>query len=155
MPPDCRHVAAIRIYSTAAFKVLNGPLREVGRTAPHPLPVTVSFIADGVKKLRTVQAEHLDGVSKEERKERLLLFRGMKDRQVPDEFFESGGTELGCLSTTTDMSIALAFSMSQHTLIFRLAPTSFMGLGTPPVTCLRLRIIWCGSRNRQPCLHRC
>ena len=31
------HCAALRIYTTAAFKVLNGPLRHPWRRQPHPL----------------------------------------------------------------------------------------------------------------------
>ena len=62
--PDARtaqlqtaHVLAIRLYSTAAFMSLNNPLRDRKRTGPHPMAATVFFLADGIKKLRTVEAD--------------------------------------------------------------------------------------------------
>lgn len=36
------HVATLRIYTTAAFKVFNGPLREPWGERQHPFPVTIS-----------------------------------------------------------------------------------------------------------------
>ena len=72
-------VAACRIYTTAAFAVLNTPLRDqvcllfllaVTLSAdryntplrdqsddrpPHPFPVTINFISDGISKLRAVE----------------------------------------------------------------------------------------------------
>ena len=47
-------VASVRIYSTAAFRSINNPLRDMDRHLagmPHPLPVTVSFLQDAVKKV--------------------------------------------------------------------------------------------------------
>jgi len=57
---EMAHVVALRLYSTAAFRSLNNPLRELAngdRDEPHRLPVTVAFIDDGVKKLRAVMAQ--------------------------------------------------------------------------------------------------
>ena len=51
------HVVAIRLYSTAAFRSLNNPLRDRSRTTPHPFAATIFFLADGIKKLRTVEAD--------------------------------------------------------------------------------------------------
>ena len=50
------HVAALRIYSTAAFKAINGPLRQRWADRPHPLPVTVAFLGEAIFKLRAVGA---------------------------------------------------------------------------------------------------
>jgi len=66
------HVVALRLYSTSAFVVLNLPMRNLKmRTdsrgfrvpreppqlaAPHPLPVTMAFIYEGLKRLRAVNA---------------------------------------------------------------------------------------------------
>ena len=53
------HVVALRLYSTAAFRSINTPLRELAsgeRVEPHHLPVTVAFLDEGVKKLRAVMA---------------------------------------------------------------------------------------------------
>ena len=51
------HVLALRLYSTAAYSSLNSPLRQLGRAEPHPFPVTIKFITDGIKQLRAVEAE--------------------------------------------------------------------------------------------------
>ena len=48
------HVLALRMYTTAAYKSLNEPLRDRSRTAPHPFAVTVAFINEGIKRLRAV-----------------------------------------------------------------------------------------------------
>jgi len=66
------HVVALRLYSTSAFTVLNGPMRNLKTrldargvrvpreppqlAAPHPLPVTMAFIYEGLKRLRAVNA---------------------------------------------------------------------------------------------------
>lgn len=38
------HVLALRLYSTAAYRSLNAPLRDGTRTGPHPFAVTIAFI---------------------------------------------------------------------------------------------------------------
>lgn len=51
------HVVALRFYTTHAFKYLNGPLRSdlFGQGKwPHPLPITLTYISEGIKKLRAV-----------------------------------------------------------------------------------------------------
>ena len=69
------HVVALRLYSTAAFRALNGPMRnlklspcrkdEAGNplpleppqlAAPHPQPVTMAFIYEALKRMRAVAA---------------------------------------------------------------------------------------------------
>ena len=91
------HILALRVYSTAAFASLNGPLRDrerYERGDAHKLPVTVAFINEGVKRLRAVGKKgHVD----------VDLYRGIADRAVPPRFLEEGGTELAPLSTTTDL----------------------------------------------------
>ena len=47
------------MYSTAAFEFINDPLRDQERRMkgePHPLPITVAFIREGLRKLRAVAA---------------------------------------------------------------------------------------------------
>lgn len=52
------HVVALRLYTTAAFSTINGPLREIGDDKePHPFPVTVAYLQDGIKRLRALQAK--------------------------------------------------------------------------------------------------
>lgn len=50
------NVVALRLYTTNAFKSLNIPLR-FARDKPHPFPVTVAYIEEGIKLLRTTEAE--------------------------------------------------------------------------------------------------
>ena len=51
------HVLALRLYSTAVYKSINGPLRDTKRTGPHPLAITVSFVDEGVRRLRAIGAD--------------------------------------------------------------------------------------------------
>ena len=123
---EIAHVAALRIYTTPAFKVLNGPLRHPWR-GTHPFPVTVSFLSDAISKLRSIAAKGptLNATSD--------LWRGIKDRAVGDKFAPSGvgGTEMAPMSTTTDVKVALAYSLSQsaHALLFKLRTDSFIMRG--------------------------
>ena len=88
------HVLALRLYTTHAFKYLNGPLRDV-RTyghgkRPHPLPMTVMYIAEGIKKMRAVYVVK----KKESATVTTSLWRGMKGLQVTEGFKHNnrGGT---------------------------------------------------------------
>lgn len=78
-------VAALRLYTTAAFKWINNPLRR--HSKPHPLASATLFIYEGLKKLRAL---HLVGKTKFRSK---YLWRGMKDRTISREFLVHGGTE--------------------------------------------------------------
>ena len=114
-------MAACRIYSTAAFALINGPLRDQGRSEAHPLPITVSFLAAAIGKLRVVGAH--------ESRTAIDLWRGMRDMSVPDSFRQHGGTELAPMSTTSDLAVALRYSRSERALIFKLRSDSFMNRG--------------------------
>ena len=83
------HVLALRLYTTSTFQRINGPLRE--RKRPHPLGMTVWYIADGIKKLRAVAANE----NPAEFNTTVSLWRGLKDMRVADQqrFLEKGGTE--------------------------------------------------------------
>ena len=51
------HVAALRYYTTAAFRTINNGLRDQDRykaERPHPFPVTVAFIKEALGRLRVV-----------------------------------------------------------------------------------------------------
>ena len=53
------HVLALRLYTTAAFEVINVPLRDLGKRedAPaHRLPVTVAILKEAIDMLRAVNA---------------------------------------------------------------------------------------------------
>jgi hypothetical protein len=119
-------VGALRIYTTAAFKVLNGPLREPWGERPHPFPVTVCFLADAIAKLRAVAAMQ-DGAHAE-----FDLWRGICERQLGGGFEASGGTERALMSTTSDLEVALRYTLSDattHALLLKLRTDSFMQRG--------------------------
>ena len=54
------HVVAERLYTTAAFRSLNNPLRDIVGSdpprlrVPHPMPCTIAFIYEALKKMRAV-----------------------------------------------------------------------------------------------------
>ena len=53
-------VLALRFYTTAGFRSINNPLRDMdrlGRHEAHPLPIMVWLLSSAVKKLRTAFAE--------------------------------------------------------------------------------------------------
>ena len=89
------HVLALRLYSSAAYKSLNKPLRDQHSGLPHPFPVTIHLLAEGIKRLRTVMAGE-DGAN-----EVRFLWRGMRDVRVTDDFTSMGGTEARAASTRT------------------------------------------------------
>ena len=152
---DEGHVLALRLYSTAFYHSLNTPLRDTTRTAPHPFPITMLKLSDGIKRLRAVEVEQLverqpsptaqpspQPSSRPQpqpqlppqpppwQPRRVDLFRGMRDTRVPDAFREGGGTELAPMSTTSDLTVALKYSESRgHRLLFKIRTESFMERG--------------------------
>ena len=121
------HVLALRLYSTAAFRSINGPLRDTSRDRPpHPLPVTCHFLMQALSRLRAV------GNEAGSTPRTIDLFRGVSGRALLDEFHRKGGTELSPMSTTTDLSVAVQYSKptAQGTsLIFKIKTTNFMDRG--------------------------
>lgn len=119
-------MAALRIYTTAAFKSINDPLRDherIARREPHPLPLTVVLIKNAVGKLRVVEA------TGEDANKTVDLYRGMRNVTTPAEFMQRGGTELAPMSTTSNVSIALGYSASSSGVLFRLRTHSSMERG--------------------------
>ena len=131
--PNCQishltpaHVAALRLYSTAAYQSINNPLRDkerFERHEPHRLPVTVAFLADAVKLLRAVDAEA------ETRNDTIELYRGMRDVSVPRDFMANGGTELAPMSTTFNLAVAMQYSASTSAVLLRLRTDNFLMRG--------------------------
>jgi hypothetical protein len=68
-----------------------------------------------LKKLRRVGADGTAGTAE------MVLWRGMKNLKPTDEFISAGGTELGCLSTTSNLEVAVEYSISGASLLFKLA----------------------------------
>jgi len=130
-------VAALRVYTTSAFRLVNGPLRRLYSESSavntpeklikrgHPLRLTTFLIYRAVKKLRACNLFDLDFRSHVTR----YLWRGIKDRSVKDEFMLSGGTEVACMSTSKSLQIVEAFANNHSPLLFRLAIESPMEYG--------------------------
>lgn len=125
------HVVALRIYTTHLFKYLNGPLRDqktFGKgLRPHPLPVTMMFISEGIKKLRAVYLNRI----KESEEKVARLYRGMRNLDVTDDFMKdrAGGTEVAPMSTTTDIRVAVHYGLSPGSLLFMIKVDNFMQYG--------------------------
>ena len=68
------HIAALRIYTSNAYKRINDPLRNGEK--PHPFAATTYFLSEALKKLRVVNAQ---GTGAQQRKE---FWRGMKVRAL-------------------------------------------------------------------------
>eukprot|EP00322_Chrysochromulina_rotalis_P013516 CAMPEP_0115839736 /NCGR_PEP_ID=MMETSP0287-20121206/6405_1 /TAXON_ID=412157 /ORGANISM="Chrysochromulina rotalis, Strain UIO044" /LENGTH=770 /DNA_ID=CAMNT_0003293317 /DNA_START=17 /DNA_END=2329 /DNA_ORIENTATION=+ len=117
------HVLALRLYTTAAYKSLNTPLRNTDPARPpHGFPLTIKYICDGIGQLRAVGAAGgEDGP--------LDLWRGLKNLRVQDSFIQRGGTEQAPMSTTTDLKIAVQYSLGDSSLLFKLRTNSFMQRG--------------------------
>lgn len=131
---DEGHVLALRMYSTAFYKSLNTPQRDRERTAPHPFPVTMVKLSDGIKRLRALEAVAAQDGGTHGAASAVTrcvdLFRGMRDLTVPRAFREAGGTELAPMSTTHELKVALRYSASRgHRLVFKLRTESFMERG--------------------------
>jgi hypothetical protein len=125
------HVIALRLYTTAAYRCINNPLRDrnrVKRKEPHPLPTTVLLISEGIKKLRAVIPEGSSGAG--ENGGGLTLYRGLKDIYVSRGFANSGGTELAPMSTTSDLRIAAQYSITAgSSLLFKIKVPNALKLG--------------------------
>eukprot|EP00965_Chrysotila_dentata_P080615 2660135-Pleurochrysis_carterae.AAC.1 len=68
------HVVALRLYTTAAYQTINTHLRS--NDAPHPFPVTVAYLTDGIKRLRAKDLGEGGGEAAAD------LWRGMRNVQV-------------------------------------------------------------------------
>ena len=145
------HVVALRLYTTAAFRSINDPLRDRDRydhKLPHKLPVTVALLRDALGKLRAVEANQgsKDGgadkggfASPRVSPRELHLYRGMKDVRAPLEFLAQGGTELAPMSTTSSLAVAMKYSASRNAVLLRLVTDSFISatIGSNTSTCAR------------------
>ena len=53
----------------------------------------------------------------------------MRSRYVAEAFLREGGTELAFMSATTDLRVAVRYSLSRHSLLLRIVAPNFMSLG--------------------------
>lgn len=138
------HVLALRLYTTATFRSINGPLRDHSRTTPHPFAATVFFLTDGIRRLRTIaaDAEYAEKEEKVRHKRNGLsrlstmtggtstdLWRGMANMGATEEFEHLGGSEPAPMSTTHDPAVAIAYGSSSNALLFKIVAASFMNRG--------------------------
>jgi len=123
------HILAIRLYTTPIFNSLNAPLRSGCQTQPHPFAATIAFLSEAIRRLRTVDAEG------ESANDAVVLWRGMRDLSVSEEFMARGGTEVAPMSTTPNLAVALSYGVSSNTLLFRLNTASFMERGASLAFC--------------------
>ena len=117
------HVLALRLYTSAAYESLNNPLRDQTRSAPHPFPITINLITEGLKRLRSIGADDDDAHTTR------VLWRGLKHLRVGDNFDREGGTELAPMSATAELAVAARYAVSPFSLVFKIVTKSFMERG--------------------------
>ena len=138
------HVLALRLYTSPVFSSLNNPLRQFKRDEkgdfelplqmekPHNFPLTISYIDDGIRKLRAVDAAKLSSANESigELQDDVVLWRGMRDIKVSDEFGSYGGVELAPMSTSYSLDTAIHYALKGDVnIIFRIVSASFMERG--------------------------
>jgi hypothetical protein len=121
------HIAALRIYTSKSFWRINSPLRN--REKPHPFPATTLLITRALSKLRAVHAGGVTAAANSATEQPTEFWRGMKDLRVTPEFMRFGGTELGCMSTTTDLETSVGYACSKCPLVFKIVSTSWTNRG--------------------------
>ena len=115
--------------TTVAYKYLNSPLRDQGayyhRGKPHPLPRTIAYIDQGIRKLRAAYALM---VTRKEVEPAGALWRGIKNLEMSDKFMadRTGGTELAPMSTSTSIGVATRYALSGQSLLFKIKLDNFM-----------------------------
>lgn len=118
-------VAALRLYTTSTFALINNPLRAgCDERAPHPLALTTYYLHSGLKKLRALNFGQTAFRP-------FYLWRGLKDLRELDEFMEKGGAEKGVMSTSRDFETAANYASASKScrLFFRIKVSSPMDMG--------------------------
>ena len=121
-------VVALRLYTTSVYKYMNNPLRDDslrGRDEKCPLAVTTQFAVEGIKKLRALHK------AEGEENRQIVLWRGMRNIETTEEFLKEGGTELAFMSTTSNLEVAVKYSMSRRSLLLKIVAENFMSAGAP------------------------
>jgi len=89
-------VLLLRLYTTWVFQNINSPLRDqdlMDQKTSHKLGASVYLLSEAVRQSRATAADS------PEANVPLSLFRGIKERDMPNEFTKLGGTELAPMST--------------------------------------------------------
>ena len=108
-------------------QTINAPLRDMDRTSEHPFPATVWLLSEAIKRLRA-RAAQLDE-SRGMATAGVVMYRGMRNMELPESFVTQGGTEHAPMSTTTQLSVAVRYALSRRSLLFRVTAPSFMQAG--------------------------
>ena len=58
-----------------------------------------------------------------------ILWRGMRNVDIADKFMDEGGTELAFMSTTTNLEVAVRYSLSRQSLLLKIVSPNFMTTG--------------------------
>ena len=120
------HVAALRLYTTVAFKNINDPLRDMDRHErgeAHPLPLIVTLIADAAKKLGAAEAKSPNAMQP------MDLYRGMKNVVLPENILREGGVEIAPMSTTSELKVAMEYSLSTSSVLLRIETEDYIKRG--------------------------
>jgi hypothetical protein len=125
------HVLALRLYTSNSYPRLNDPLRNCVTGKPHPFAATVWYVAGALKLLRGRRAD--SGIQVR------TFWRGLDNMGATKEFFEKGGTEMACMSTTEDEDVARKFAKVRgfveagderpNPLLLKVEATSLMDCG--------------------------
>ena len=108
------HVLALRLYTTSSYAAINGPMRTVPPTQPHPFAATTFFVSEAIKKLRVVEARTPGGMQPR------TLWRGVQGLSLTEKFVENGGTEFACMSTSASETTAAEFAKAgQNPMLFK------------------------------------
>ena len=118
-------VVALRLYTTSVYVHMNGPLRSAHQDRPCPLAACTRWASDGIKKLRQLYVNA---------RKNQVLWRGLCNRKVNDDFMVHGGTERGFMSATKRLDLAVRYSLThhqldQHALLFRIVVPNFFSAG--------------------------
>ena len=96
---ETAHVLALRLYTSNSFYRVNSPLRDGAER--HPFAATAFYVHDGIAKLSRGSGRGATPVVQP-----TTFYRGLENMAVSDAFSSAGGTERGCMSTTTNRRVA-------------------------------------------------
>jgi len=123
-------VLALRLYTTSMYRSINKPLRDgCSEGRPHPFPALVANLSAGLSSLRGNGTTGGDMCTPRGGR---VLWRGVRDFDLSDEFKERGGTELAPMSTSMSQSVAAEYATrnnARYSLLLRLNASSFMDSG--------------------------
>jgi hypothetical protein len=114
---------SLRFYSSHSFGAVTNPLKDPDRETQHPLAAITYSISTAIRKQTKGRAHDQDAALK-----RMILWRGYNDRKISEGFQKYGGAELACMSTTTDVKVAVGYalrkSMTDGGLLLRIVTTN-------------------------------